>query len=113
MTRKQSSGERLFLFQWRAAGMESDGIPQPVREYRGIPGRKFAFDFAWPEKMVCLEVDGGIITGGRHVRIKGYMNDCEKQNLAIAAGWRYFRITPYQLKDDPVRWINFLAEQLK
>ena len=112
MARDQSSGERAFLFQWRVAGMKRDDIPQPVSEFKGIPGRRFRFDFAWPEQMVCLEIDGGISTGGRHVRINGYMNDCEKQNLAIAAGWRYFRLTPYQVEADPFRWIKFIVEQL-
>lgn len=65
-----------------------------LNEYRFHPKRKWRFDAAWPEKMIAVEFEGGIWTGGRHTRGKGYENDCEKYNNALLLGWRVFRLTP-------------------
>lgn len=46
--------EQLFAFQVKAAG-----LPEPEREYRAIKGRKFRFDFAWVERKLLVEVNGG------------------------------------------------------
>jgi len=32
------------------------GLPEPVREYRAIKGRKFRFDFAWLEHRLLVEI---------------------------------------------------------
>src|SRR5690606_39740371 len=42
-------------------------LPEPVREYRFHPERRWRFDFAWPDLRVAAEVEGGIHIGGRHV----------------------------------------------
>ena len=107
-----SSAERTFLFYWRVLGMEDDGIEQPQREYRGIKGRRFRFDFAWPLSKVVVEIDGGVFVKGAHTRGVGYEKDCEKQNLAVAQGWKYFRLTPGMLKRDAEQWIKLIAECL-
>ena len=31
------------------------GLPEPIREYQAIKGRKFRFDFAWPGRKAILE----------------------------------------------------------
>lgn len=64
------------------------GLPEPVREYHAIKGRKFRFDFAWLEHRLLVEVNGGNWIRGRHARPLGLKNDYEKQNLAMLAGWR-------------------------
>jgi very-short-patch-repair endonuclease len=69
-------------------------LPMPVREYVAFPPRMFRFDFAWPDRLVAVEIDGGAWTGGRHVRGKGVESDAEKSVLAFEAGWRVMRITP-------------------
>lgn len=76
-----------------AAILAAYGIPAPVVEYRFYPGRRWAFDYAWPAKRVALELEGGAWTGGRHVRGKGYEGDCQKYNAAIEQGWRVWRLT--------------------
>lgn len=43
MSGKISVHERDFLLALRAEGM-----PEPMREYRFAPPRRFRFDFAWP-----------------------------------------------------------------
>lgn len=65
-----------------------------VPEYKFLPDRKFKFDFAIPELMIALEVEGGIWTGGRHTRPVGFKKDMEKYNLAASNGWLVLRTTP-------------------
>ena len=64
------------------------GLPEPVREYRAIAGRKFRFDFAWLEQRLLVEVNGGTYTQGAHSTGRGIARDYEKANLAVLHGWR-------------------------
>lgn len=73
-------------------------LPAPTREYRFHPTRKWRFDFAWPEALVSLEIDGATWTGGRHTRGSGFESDCEKLNEAAVLGWRVFRATRGMVK---------------
>ncbi len=73
--------------------IQVSGLPQPKQEYKFLPGRRFRFDFAWPDLMIAAEVEGGTWAGGRHVRGDGYERDCQKYNLATFAGWRVYRFT--------------------
>jgi len=64
------------------------GLPEPVREYQAITGRKFRFDFAWLENRLLVEVNGGTYTKGAHSTGQGIARDYEKANLATLDGWR-------------------------
>lgn len=68
-----------------------------VKEYKFNPGRRWRFDYAIPEYRIAVEVEGGVWTGGRHVRPKGFLNDMEKYNAAAVDGWRVLRVTPQTL----------------
>lgn len=74
------------------------GLPEPVREFLFHKQRKWRFDLAWPELLIAVEIEGGIWTGGRHVRGEGYEADCEKYNEAQLAGWMVLRFTPGMIK---------------
>lgn len=78
--------EAQFELLLRAAG-----IGGYEREYRFTAPRKWRFDFAWPEKMLAVEIEGGIWTQGRHTRPMGYAADLEKYNAAQCMGWRILR----------------------
>lgn len=83
-----SVGEETFLFHCQANHLT------PVREHKFCDGRKFAFDFSWPEKMIAVEVEGGTAFGkSRHSRGKGFEMDCVKYNIAARLGWRVLRYT--------------------
>lgn len=69
------------------------GLPRPETEYVFHPTRGWRFDYAWPDAMLAVEIEGGTHKGGRHVRAEGYRRDCEKYNAAIALGWRVLRYT--------------------
>ncbi len=101
------------------------GLPKPVKEHRFHPTRKWRFDFAWPKRMIAVEVEGGIFgqvvtchscgtqvlertknggfvkvrRGGRHTIGKSYEADCLKYSEAAVLGWRLVRVTSNQIKD--------------
>lgn len=74
-------------------------FPVPEIEYRFHPLRRWRFDFAWPELKMALETEGGVWSGGRHTRGKGFIDDCEKYNTAAVMGWLVLRVTSAHLKD--------------
>ena len=80
---------KLVVAAWRA-----NGLPAPVAEYRFHAGRKWRFDFAWPEAMIAVEVQGGIWRGGRHTRGAALKLEWEKLNTAAVMGWRLFYCEP-------------------
>lgn len=49
--------------------------------------REWEFDLAYPQIKLAIEVDGG----GRHYRFAGRISDNEKDNAAMAQGWRVLR----------------------
>lgn len=92
--------------------MNKNQFPEWVEEYRFCE-RRWRFDFAWPEQMVALEVEGGIWKGkyGGHTSGKGFTKDCDKYNTATAMGWRVFRITNVHVKDASfVDWLRVALE---
>lgn len=104
------------------------GLPTPIRELHftrvlvgegpGIRERlkmarlkDFRFDFAWPDYMVALEMDGGGFVVGGHSRGAGMRSDCEKLCTAVAMGWRVLRVVPDHVKDGrAVQWIRQTLE---
>ena len=74
-------------------------FPGAKTEYRFHPVRRWKMDFAWPDRMVALEIEGGIYTQGRHTRGKGYENDCIKYSTAAVMGWCVIRSTYDMLAD--------------
>jgi very-short-patch-repair endonuclease len=68
-------------------------------ERRFHPVRKWRFDLAWTEQRVAVECDGGIYSGGAHVRGMGVEDDAEKQSEACALGWRVLRVTRKMIDD--------------
>jgi len=88
-----NQGEELLSFHIRAAK-----LGMPVREYQFHFVRKWRFDFAWPDIQLAVEIEGGIWTGGRHTRGKGFVGDCEKYNEAALMGWTVLRFPVEQIE---------------
>lgn len=65
----------------------------PETQYKFHPERRWRFDFAFPDVMVAVELDGGIFAAenateaGRHARGAGRCADMEKRNAAAELGW--------------------------
>lgn len=84
-----------------------------VTEHPWHPTRKWAFDLAWPDMHIAVEVDGGQWKpgGGKH----GTVADYDKINQATLAGWRVLRFHGEQVKTDPpecIRQIVLLWESV-
>lgn len=94
--------ERALALQLRAAG-----VPAPVTEYQFHPDRRWRLDFAWPDLMLAVEVEGGVYQRGRHTRGGGFVADCEKYNEATLLGWRVLRVTGDHIKSGAaLAWIE-------
>lgn len=101
--------------------------PEPQRQYQFDPARKWQIDFAWPEVMLAVEIDGGtkgkavtchscgvkvralkangrpgreLRIGGGHSRGKSHEAQYEKQNAMVLAGWTVLRYCSQQIHED-------------
>jgi very-short-patch-repair endonuclease len=110
-----------------SAQMKALKITMPVTEYRfvrdivghgvGIRSRISAsglgdwrFDFAWVDRKIAVEIEGGTWSGGRHTRGKGFEEDCRKYNAATLHGWQVYRFTSSQVKSgEAVKFIKSLG----
>ncbi|MCP4540619.1 MAG: hypothetical protein GY832_26070 [Chloroflexi bacterium] len=90
----KSDGEQSLAFQ-----IEALGLPEPEREHRFAPPRRWRFDFAWPARNLAAEVEGGTWARGRHTRGAGFEKDCEKYNEAALLGWTVLRFTTQMVND--------------
>lgn len=89
-------------------------IPQPKKEHLFHPTRKFRFDYAWIDRKIALEVEGGVWIQGRHTRGSGFVKDMEKYNLACVLGWKVLRFTPQQLrKRETYNLVSQLFDEIK
>lgn len=86
--------ENQFAFHLRCAA-----LPTPEREVRFHSTRRWRLDFAWPSRMLAVEVDGGTWVQGRHTRPRGFEADCEKLNAAALLGWTVLRVTSDMVRD--------------
>jgi hypothetical protein len=106
--KKASSGsglEDLLLAQIRAVG-----LPEPERQARLVPGRKFLWDFAWREHGLACEVQGGIfLPKGAHTSGVGVTRDCEKAALALLEGFVTLAVTGEHVRSgQALAWIEAL-----
>ena len=100
-----------------------------MREFRFHPSRNWRFDFIIVRKgmplplssedisdeykknhVVLVDIQGGIWSGGAHVRGLGYKNDIEKMNVATAMGYQVYWFTSEMVEDGSA--IKFLEEEV-
>lgn len=84
--------------------------PDAVAEHRFHPVRKWRFDMAVPSRMIAIEIDGGVWSGGRHSGGAGQIKDFEKGNAAAVLGWRVLHYTPQQIKKG--EWVEQVRQIL-
>ena len=73
--------EPRFARLCRTAGLPRLSFQHPVGRYR--------IDFAYPELLIAIEVDGY----GPHSSRAAFQSDRERQNLLVALGWTVLRFT--------------------
>ena len=88
----ESIGESLLSMQLKALKIEFE------QEFKFHAKRKWRADFHITGKKLLVEVEGGIWSGGRHTRGKGYLGDMEKYNAATVMGYRVIRFSTEQVK---------------
>lgn len=88
---------------------------EPEAEFRFHPARGWRFDFCWPSVRLALEIDGRAKgkpdAVGRHHTVAGARRDCEKNNAAVALGWRILRF-PATDKANARAWVRLVQEVL-
>lgn len=80
-----------------------------IPEHRFHQIRKWRFDWAITEYKIAIEEEGGIWSGGRHTRGKGFIGDMEKYNTATAIGWKVIRIKPKDYAS-AIKYINLILD---
>ncbi len=90
-------------------------IETPINEHLFAKSmkRRWRFDRCWIDNKLAVEIEGGIYSGGRHVRGKGFEEDCKKYNSAVVLGWRVLKVTSGMMKKDPVGIINQIRSCLQ
>ena len=103
----ESIGESLLATQLKALKIEFE------REFKFHRKRKWKADFHITGKQILVEVEGGIWSGGRHTRGKGYIGDMEKYNAAVMMGYQVIRFSTEQVKSGlAVQQIEKMVEGL-
>lgn len=84
-----------------------------VMQYRPFSDIAYAFDFAWPyrDPVVFVEVQGGIWSGGAHVRPKGVQRDMDKVNRAALIGAYVLQVSAEDIKSGKA--ISLVEKMLK
>lgn len=104
MTSSQLETTLLYLIR-------ANGLPEPEREYRFAPPRRWRADFAYPSQRLLIEVEGGMWTKSRHRTGTGYEQDCRKYNKCVIDGWRLLRFTRSMIeKGEAVEAIKTILE---
>lgn len=106
--KEDSNKEASLLFYMKALG--GGKIPSPSKQYKFHPTRKFQFDFAWVDKKVAVECDGGRYQfgGGRH----SSPGDYDKLNEAAILGWKVIRFLNEQIDKDPSKCVDTIIRAL-
>ena len=98
--------------QYRFCAYLCGGIGRGVRKRLAVAGlQDWRFDFAWPEKKIAVEIDGGqwMSGGGRH----NTDGDRLKLNTAAVLGWRVIRFSVKTMQDDPIVCIKKIKSILQ
>ena len=95
-----------------ASQIKMAGLAEPIREFTAIPGRKYRFDFAWPNHLLLCEVQGGTWGQGAHSSGAGISRDCEKTILAQQLGYKVFPVTSEQIRQgQALRWLQAALQE--
>lgn len=87
-----SEGEATLIQHLKSYGIKFE------QEFQFNKDRRWRADFYLVGTNILIEVEGGIWSGGRHTRGKGYLGDMEKYNSATALGYSVYRYSTEQVK---------------
>lgn len=93
-TKEQRKADKAADLELQKTMLRAWGLYGFHPEWHFTPGRRWAFDWAWPESKVALEVEGGGWRGMGHAAPVRFHQDIEKYNAAVLLGWAVIRCTP-------------------
>ena len=84
-------------------------LPAPTRQYLYLRGSKHTLDFAWPELMIGVEVQGMV-----H-RIKSKFHaDIKKRATALLQGWRVLEVGGAEIRNGvAIKWTQELFDLVR
>jgi hypothetical protein len=84
------------------------GLPIPASEITFAPPRRWRFDWAYQDRRIAIEYQGGNYTGkGGHNTVKGLKNDYEKFSEAAIRGWMLILIDSGSVRSgQAVTWVE-------
>jgi hypothetical protein len=87
------------------------GLPPPVCQHPVVreDGTPAVLDFAWPDQMVALEVDGYRWHGSP----AAHARDSARANAVAALGWTVLRSTPAEVSREPAALLQALRRHLR
>lgn len=81
-------------------------LPPAVREYHHLRGSKHRLDFAWPDLMLGVEVQGM----AHRVRER-FQGDIKKRAAGLLQGWRVLEVDGASVRDGTaMQWLHELFE---
>lgn len=118
--RQKSGGKSKLEDNFEGLWQRHGNGMKPIRDkFRfAAPLRQWRADFAWPEQMLLVEIEGGLMPPGvdaqsRHAHIVGYTEDCQKYNVALELGYAVLRYTALDLKQRPGEVIDQVKRVLE
>jgi hypothetical protein len=105
------ASEASFLLMWAARHPEyslsynRDDLILPFV----YSGRNFRADFVHLDAQVCIEIQGGIYSNGKHGRASGIITDMQKIAIASINNWALIQVPAFA--KDPF-WFDAIAETI-
>ena len=97
--------ESLFITLWTTMFPQ---LPAPTAQYRFHDTRKWRLDFAWPDVMLGIEIDGQV-----HAIRAQRVKDAAKSRALLEDGWYCVHWTSDELKERPIQCVEETAQILK
>lgn len=81
-------------------------LPAPVRQYPYLRGSRHTLDFAWPDLMIGVEVQGMV----HRIKTK-FHADIKKRATAMLQGWRVLEVGGAEIREGvAIEWLHQLFE---
>ena len=97
------NNEPSYPEQWFMKVLKNEFSFEKDKDYKmEFPFHKFSLDFAWPDRKICIEIDGE-----QHERFQEQKNrDIEKDKLLKEEGWKELRKSWQDIFNNPKSFIE-------
>lgn len=104
------NNEPSYPEQWFMKVLKNEFDLEEGKDYvREFPFHRFSLDFAWPDKKLCIEIDGD-----QHLKFQEQKDrDIKKDQLLKEEGWKELRRFWKDISNDPKSFIEEVKDFLK